>query len=864
MLILLALGGCQVAPRQGPELPHADASVTDAGKTGSDAGVSDAGPGRCDRGTPCASGYECARDGVCRTPASPCTTTEACAAPSICVDGVCGSPPGACTVATEAECGAHRRCSAVGYCEPALSQDENLDVECSEDGDCGIGGRCRFGICTSCLSDSDCPSPKVCGSSGRCEQPFLCARASDCFAGNVCVQSACQPAETGCRRDTANDVASGASPLTDTASTTPSICGPDVDWYKLSLDADQGAELIVRTDPRQLSVAVDVYSWDSAIDGSEVTPSDLVHFALPGLDVVRIPTSTAARSLAVKISALDVAGAYTIDLRKHQSFCAGDVLDIYGDESRLRAPRLPRDARLALVACPGDVDAVNVGVERGDLLLVKDKLSGSDGQVTLSMEGPNGLIAGPLSYTLSTTTALAPSAAAASTLWTINTVAGSVPSLGQPYELSISSLLGTRIEACRGATVVAAGSTPGTLAGATDVGSTTCGFGSDAIGPDRVAEIVPPRAGALLHATVRSATAANARFSLSVLTTCTDDASTAVCDAPRTGTAASLELLTVSTAPLYLWISARSATVSTAYVLDVAWDEPGDYTCRFGQGVQPILASGDLRVDTTAATDTVHVVGASACGGDLIAGDGAGPDRFLSLELGAHERAALDLVGPYGGLLWVSNSCGTMESGCVGSALSRLGHPGRVVLQPTVATSYLIAVDGLSSDIAGPFTVHALLRPQCLADTECMAPSRCDDGACVNPPANDACDGTVVPLSGGAATIHGSTGAANDSFASNTCQSSSAGGQDVVYAIDVPSGVRELRARISSASWDPILSIRRGTCPTATAEVACSDDASLDDLLPDVRVQAPSAGRYFVIVDAYAGSGPFTLEITAR
>mgnify|MGYP000967021057 CR=1 FL=1 len=102
------------------------------------------------------------------------------------MDGVCGSPPGACTLATEAECGAHRRCSAVGYCEPALSQDENLDVECSEDGDCGIGGRCRFGICTSCLSDSDCPSPKVCGSSGRCEQPFLCARASDCFAGNVC------------------------------------------------------------------------------------------------------------------------------------------------------------------------------------------------------------------------------------------------------------------------------------------------------------------------------------------------------------------------------------------------------------------------------------------------------------------------------------------------------------------------------------------------------------------------------------------------------------------------------------------------------------------------------------------------------
>jgi hypothetical protein len=60
------------------------------------------------------------------------------------------------------------------------------------------------------------------------------------------------------------------------------------------------------------------------------------------------------------------------------------------------------------------------------------------------------------------------------------------------------------------------------------------------------------------------------------------------------------------------------------------------------------------------------------------------------------------------------------------------------------------------------------------------------------------------------------------------------------------------------------LVVRRGTCPTATAEVACNDDAIAGaDLKPDVKVINPAAGRYFIIVDAYSGSGPFTLEITA-
>lgn len=860
--LLPALAGCHVAPREGPELPHLDASVRDGGGATKDAGVTDAGPPRCDQGSPCGGGLECARDGVCRAPGSACTTTEGCTAPSICVDHVCGTPPGACTLASEAACGEHHRCSAVGYCEPSLSSDGNLDLECSGDVDCGRGAFCRFGVCGAC-EDRDCRAPFVCGASGRCQEPSTCQRPSDCWPGNECTGGQCQPSAAGCRRDPANDLPSGAELLSNTASTTPTICGADVDWYRIELAADEGAELIVRSDVAVLRVIADLYTLASAIDGDDLPPSGLVQVSFPGLEVLRVPTSTQARSLALRVLPTDVGGPYLVELRKHANFCAGDELDIYGDESRLRAPTIPRNAVFSLRACPGDVDALNVMLERGDALSARDVLSGSDGLVQLSIADDAGPFAGPKAYTLTTTVPLTPSPPTQSALWTVSTAAGSVPALGQPYQLELSTRFGARISACQGATVVGAGSTSGDLAGARDIGLSTCGLSADGPGPDRVYAITPPRAGAVLHATVRTATR-TARFSLAALSDCNEDLSLLSCDAPRpVGTPASLELVAANVSPIYLWVSARTATVSTAFTLDVTWDQSGDYTCRFTSGVTPILASGDLEVDTTAGTNTVEAT-ASACGGDLFAGDGAGPDRFLSLELGAGERAALDLVGPFGGLMWVGTSCNNLEASCVGAAQSRLGSPGRVVLQPTVATSYIIAVDGVSSGDAGRYTVHALVRPACLVDTECMAPARCDEGACVAPPGNDRCDGQPLTLVGGRAVVQASTGAAADSFSSLSCPSGTSGGQDVVYSVDVPAGLSELRARISSASWDPILVVRRGTCPTATAEVACNDDAIAGaDLKPDVKVINPAAGRYFIIVDAYSGSGPFTLEITA-
>jgi hypothetical protein len=44
--------------------------------------------------------------------------------------------------------------------------------------------------------------------------------------------------------------------------------------------------------------------------------------------------------------------------------------------------------------------------------------------------------------------------------------------------------------------------------------------------------------------------------------------------------------------------------------------------------------------------------------------------------------------------------------------------------------------------------------------------------------------------------------------------------------------------------------------------VACNDDVVFKKLvLPDATVMNPPAGTYYIIVDGFAGKGPFTLEV---
>jgi hypothetical protein len=118
-----------------------------------------------------------------------------------------------------------------------------------------------------------------------------------------------------------------------------------------------------------------------------------------------------------------------------------------------------------------------------------------------------------------------------------------------------------------------------------------------------------------------------------------------------------------------------------------------------------------------------------------------------------------------------------------------------------------------------------------------------------------------VTLTDNRARIFGSTGAATSNYQLGCA--SAVNMPDVVYYVDVPAGSSRLVARVAEASFDSIVGIRRaGAACEVQPDLACNDDEDFPDVvLSSAFVRAPAAGRYAIIVDAYAGEGAFTLEL---
>jgi hypothetical protein len=663
----------------------------------------------------------------------------------------------------------------------------------------------------------------------------------------------------GCTHDTANDTPAGATALVEGVRTA-TICGDDVDWWSLGLTAGGGARVIVRSDPARLTV------FAEALDGEEEA-ENVTAFRLIGVTIFEIASATSTQSVHFKVSGNDVSGAYTIRTELLPGLCLPDILDLYGDRDAAQALLFPPDIALELRACIDDVDVVRVPVERSDLWSFFARFAGASQLELGVMDGAASI---SRVFTKTSTSPLVRSAADGGE-WTITVEATSVPSAGEPYDLELFRQAGPRLEACAAAQPAAASQTID-FTGATDIGAIDCPSHVPSFAPERLLRLDPPRPGALLHVEARPMYT-TATVAIALLGTCADDASVIACDsALRPGGPSAIEAVATSTSqPLYLLVSVDSARPGPV-TIDVRWDQPGDFTCRMN-GPEPIVSSGERSVSTEAATNTREIEATGACGGTAFAGDGAGPDRWFSLSVGGGQRAALELTGTLGGFLWAGTDCETMSDTCVGAAEVGFGRAARVVLAPMGATNFLIAVDGTSWSDAGAYILRAVLAPQCIEDAECRtmpgSVRRCDDYRCSDPPANDRCEGAIlVALAAGRATIEGSTGAASDDFTGTGTNCGGSGGQDVVYAVDVPAGAQSLRARITRATWDPILAVRRDQCATASSQVACNDDprpnGQAESPLSDLTVTTPSAGRYYVIVDAYAGAGPFTLELTLQ
>jgi hypothetical protein len=859
--------GCTVEPEPLPPME----GITDGGVA--DTGVTDGGLS-CRRGqTTCPSGQYCTDEDECAPRPVSCTLTPDCAPGDVCLNGRCTVHELACD--EESDCAGSDTCIAAGYCSASLTREGSLGVVCGSGPECGPGGICSNGACSGCADDRDCGSLRC--FFGSCLERSPCAGDSQCFAGNSCEMTECARPTDVCVPDPGNDDPSSSTLLKEAYVKGLTICGQDFDYYKIFLPERTGVQIAITSTRAQATLSAVVSNEEGGqIEGAAT-------LALPGIIVIDVPGQNESSTVTLELSSIDTNAEYAIDVHHHPLGCAGDLLDIYGDSTRTRATVIGAGT-FGLVACGRDDDWIELDLSPGDALIAAAAWDGAVGaDLDLEVYGPTGLLIAEGLSTATATETLATDRIAAGGRVAVRVFSKRAPSAGVPYSLQLARTLGTRFSACETPAEIrlsngtsGSGSVLGTLSGAADLGSPACEDDSRASAPERgdlIYRVDLPVAGSVLRATlVQTAststvtpTPRTATVSIALLEDCLDELSVVACEAsPRPLRPTSLVLTREAAGPVYLMISSDGAPNERIdFRLDVEVEVPGppvNDTCSAA-----IELSGTTTIDasTFGAENDAALATSGVCGAS---GLGAGPDRFYRLSLSTGDRAALELTGPRGGFLWIGTDCAMLTQTCTVADSIEVGDPARVVLAPRLASNYVVTVDGRAASHVGDYQLRVIRRPelQCTGDQECVPPLRCDDYACTGVPANDTCPGTPIALSTGVTEIRGSTGAANDNFRL-TC-AVSAGRPDVVYQVTVPPGHSRLVARIVEANWDPILAIRSPSCASAAEdnELACVDDVRYPDLiLPEAEIANPS-GTYYIIVDAYAGEGPFLMEIELR
>lgn len=875
----LGLLGCTVEPKvyEFPPLdagPRADATV-------------DAGAPTClDGQVRCKDTEYCDEAGACLTKPTTCTIDgdcrggEACAIPlaptSSTTPGRCAAPSWRCDPNGT---GCEGRCTDLGYCAPAATNfqvNANLAAivpRCSAPTDCGAGGRCVDGACARCATNADCGG-LICDD-GRCVEGSSCGGESACYEANRCANGVCVRIADACTPDPADDTREGAVQLRAAHYTGRSVCGREVDWYRLDLADGEGATLAftgARSGPHLVVTVTDASG--AAVDHTILD--------LPGLLAIRVPVTDPSadgrgRSVYFEVGSDDVSGAYELTVERTRGLCAGDALDLYGDDTAARALIGPSGASFERRHCPGGVDQVGVALEIQDQLrpsaetttysdLVLSIRDGSGADVTVSStRSPSG--DGHLSQ------AIGPRAASAGP-GLVQVQANLGPSAGLGYTLHLSRALGARAAVCQApeelSLPIGGAQITAELSTASDLGAPTCTpdpFCSGdncaryaaATRPERLFRITPAAAPAILTVEVHP-DGPEGQLALALLDRCDDDQSASACDrAPLPGRAVPLEVQLSSTTPVFLLVSGDDVDRFTLQAQLTLVAPPSNDACA---DAAPLTTSGTAVVSTYGARDDVQLgTNSAACSAATVTG--LGLDRFYLLDLGAGERAAVELTGPRGGLLWAGRSCLNLTVTCTAAVALDFSNPvARATFEPAEATAYFVAVDGLTSADLGTYQLRTVREPEleCLDDADCTRPLRCDDYRCVPVPSNDACPGTRIDLTSNRVQITGSTGAANDDLVPSCTGGTS---PDVVYRIPVPAGLSELVVRITEARFDPALAVRFEQCTSAIDE-RCNDDVRFPDvLLPEVRIPQPEGGTYYVVVDAFAGEGTFTLEVEA-
>ncbi|MCB9651965.1 MAG: PPC domain-containing protein [Deltaproteobacteria bacterium] len=892
-LLVLALGltACTVEP---PTF-GTDAGTADVGFP--DAGFPDSGPPDClrDPGV-CGPAQFCSPDGVCLERDRECGTSLACGPHDVCVrpvvptsttslPGTCQPPPGACR--SDAECGGGH-CLPAGICAPtaaraALSGDALVpEAACGAGPECGVAGVCRDGVCSACAVNADCGGGLRC-ESGACVEPSRCEAAADCFVGNRCTGGRCQRRVDACAAESENDDADHATVLEDAAYLGLEICGADVDYYALSVPEGLGVQVILRSDPAQATLRAELQ------DAIEDPVPSVGTLALPGLYLLQANPEDG--ELLLKVWSTDQSGGYDLLVRYVPGLCQDDAVGLYGDAQGLM---VPGNIAYTAVACPGRDDLVRVDAAPGDRLLATATFLGAEGEPSVAIpearfvDAQGQVVDEGMASTTGTTAAAATAPRPSPGALGLRVRARQLPTAGEAYAVRLTRVFAGRVGACDDAPVVnpnlGVQRVQGDLSAAVDLGRPTCaGAGGVFALPERrdaLVRLAPPTEDVLMVANLVAVTGTDPRPSLALLTDCTDDDTAVACHtAPFPRSVATVEALLLAGEARTLMVSSDGRSEDVTYELEVSYTSVVSFANDRCAEATPL---------TTSSTQAVLLYGGTGWGAqdddrlwsDLVsgacahaAGDGAGVDRFYALELNPGELAAVELTGPQGALLWSGLACDTMPASCTGAVVRDFSNPvARLTFTAsTSGTTHYVAVDGIDATDQGTYVLRTVRNAACLIDTDCQGPNlnrcggspcRCDDFQCRLAPDNDRCNGERLDFGGadfGSARVTGSTGAANDDY-TPTCLF--AGQPDVVYSVAVPAGASELVARITQATFDPALEIRRDTCVDGGGDVWCQDDLVYGEVLnPEIRVREPAAGVYYLVVDSFAGEGAFTLEV---
>jgi len=896
-LAVALVTGCDVSPSDfETDRPRPFDAGPDAGPAPIDC---DADPSSCDVGFTCRGG-ECVPRTDC-TVELPCAPGDECRRPdpTETSTGTCGVPADHCE--SSDDCGGRRPvCTGVDRCGAdvdgvgaSLAGELSFEVRCRDAIDCG-GGVCLDGLCAPCAVDAECGARRC--DEGRCVKLDACDGDAACDPFESCIERRCV-ADVDC---------------TELASDTPILPGTYTDLvvcdvphrFEASRPQSEAVRFVI-TSSTAVDLQVDVRVDDEPVEARRLD--------LPGLVAFDIPygTETGSRTIDLEVVGRNGPAPYSLRMEPLTPPCAEDPLSLLGGEPPIRTT----DRRFALRMCParrsdrpgpgeepdrearwqrgrlrrlslpadegetvqflGEYDAGATfpwtpppGVEWSDAreLCFVDKLpvgSTVDRSNCLSarvIDDRGDVVDGAVEVDDFGRFAGAIDVGAGGAPRLEIRASNSVVSSGVDLDVFLGSTTAERESACSGADTIPPGPTELTV-GSTDLGGVVCevGWPEDAFDVVRRLDLggVPSR----VRVEIEPVSGPPAEISAGLLTQCTSAVAAPCIRGFLPGRPIVLDTFSDGE-PLTLMVGADRPDVGLRVsVTQTPESVPANDRCIDALLVPPD-GSDDApihreEVYTGAATNTSSITGEASC---APAGFGRGPDRYYTVSFSS--RAEVSLRGPPGGLLWSTLDCADAEAGCRDAVATTLRQPK--VSTILGADTPFVLVDGVEPDDFGAFELSVAADPECTRATElgdCLADEQCDGNVCVEVDGRveNRCPGSPLALIDGRAAVTGSTGAATNDFES-ACASA---GPDVVYAVEVPSGTERFVARIPRADFDASILVRRRLCPSA-AEQWCNDDVDpVFDPRPEVAIDAPAAGTYFIVVDAAAGEGEFRLEVDA-